>query len=310
MIMEKSYFFWVSSGDKHFNFNLSTMSNTEYDVVETDEGHAIGYPGEKPSKLQKILDILRSSLMKKVCLVAVVVLFVIILFIVGIGIGIAIGNTISEGENENTQSSEDSCIHYHFYSIDDFESEPIPDIPNVFDPIELQPINNSSSIIFPEGMYHPLLSEENSPEYVSRYIDDYDIDRNDITQRQLQESNEYQIKLNKYNFIDREQGVEELQQIITQYLAPYISQLDEPVITMWYELQYEKHGCGGDYSELRVRNYVSGKHEGSSSSSINKDVKVKSELVTTLMYPGSNYLDHFEMKLEQGILNFYFFNNY
>ena len=274
------------------------MSNPEYDTVETDEDMDIGYPGEKPAKLSHVFERLRSPLMLRICIAAFVVLFIIIFFGAGLGIGISIGKNALQSSYDQDDVECDTNP-YHFYSIEDFDSEPIPDLPNVFDPIELQPLPNST-VNFPEGIYHPLLPEKDSPDYVKRYIDDYDIDRNDITQRLLQETNEYQINLDPYRFIDREQGVQEHQQIISQFLAPYISQLDEPVITMWYELQYERHGCGGDYSELRVRNYLTGKHSNTASSSINKDVKPKSNLVTTLMYPGSNYLKNIEMKIEQG----------
>lgn len=270
------------------------MSEGDYDTLEIDQDDLGKYPGEKSrlTCVRNCAERLRSPIMVRIFIAAIVGLIIICFFGAGIGIGISIG------KNAYTVSSED-CQDLHFYSLNDFDSKPLPDLPNPFDPLEIEAIPNSS-FEFPEGIYHPLLPEKESPEYVTRFVDDYDIDRNDVTQRPLQETNEYQINLDTNRFIDREQGVREHQEIIAQFLAPYISQLDEPVITMWYELQYEHHGCGGDYSELRIRNYFSGKHENTASSSINKDVSPKMDLVTTLMFPSSQHLENFEMKLEQG----------
>ena len=93
-------------------------------------------------------------------------------------------------------------------------------------------------------------------------MDDYDINRNDPIQRPMVESNEYQLKLDCDLFVDKMDGVEVLQRIASQFLGPYISSVDEHTEQYWYELQYEKDGCGADYSELRTRTYITGKHAG------------------------------------------------
>lgn len=267
-----------------------------YETLEIDDSDV--YPDEKPSRIQS----LKALMGRPVCKILLISVAVTLLFVASFGGAIGIGYSIGKAVNQESCDCECECPEpapgATFYSIDDFDSEPIPDLPNVFDPLELKPLDIQE---WPEGTYHPLLPVKQSPDYVFRYIDDYDIDRNDITQRALLESNEYQIRLNGNRFIDRMQGVEEFQQIIGQFIAPYISSLEEPVEMMWYELQYEKHGCGADYDELRVRSYITGKHSNTATSSVNRDVKTKVEAVETMMYPNADYLDHFEMKLEQDI---------
>jgi len=277
-----------------------------YDTLEIDDSDV--YPDEKPYRFQRLKDTLQRPICKALLILIIVILLLLVSIGTSIGIGYSIGKAVNQVEpcqcdcsysvSSVEAETETETEEAGFYSIDDFDTAPFPDLPNPFDPLQIEPIDDKP---WPANItYHPLRTAKHSPEFVFRYIDDYDIDRNDITQRGLLESNEYQIRLDNDRFIDKMQGVQELQEIIGQFLGPHISYIEEPVESYWYELQYEKHGCSGDYSELRVRNYITGKHAGTASSSVNRDVKSKEELVATMMYPNADFLDDFEMKMEQG----------
>lgn len=84
-------------------------------------------------------------------------------------------------------------------------------------------------------------------------------------------------------------------------MGDFISSLEEPKEIFWYEIQYEGKGCGSEYSELRSRNYFSGKHNGTSSVSVNRDCNTKKDAATTFMIPSVEHINNFEMKLEQDV---------
>lgn len=155
--------------------------------------------------------------------------------------------------------------------------------------------------------YTPLKKKsQETAEFVYHYSDDYQINRNDPTQYELMETNEYQLQLDPSKFTNRAAGMHELLSIVDSFLGSDLA--SQPAETsLWYELQYDLDKCGADYSELRVRNYIDGEGNGTASSSVNKNVHGnKVEFTEYLLLPAMNHTKHSEQKLEQDIHPCYF----
>jgi len=260
------------------------------------------YEYERPPRWRRFLT-------SRACCVVSVCLLLLVIYVVSIGATAgsfyAIGKAVTENHFACNCPKPPQCPlspdQPPIYTLEDYENgRPWTDLRNIFTEglteEDLQKITP-----WPEGVYHPLLSKKNSPEWVYHYSTDYPLDRNDPTQRSVMQTNEYQIALNTDLFANRTEGVEVLQRIVTQYLGKYISSLEEPEQLIWNEVQYEPGGCGVPFSELRVRNYLNGKHANSSALDVNKDVKQVIDAVSTTYLPPVEHIKHYEMKLEQDI---------
>jgi len=260
------------------------------------------FPGERPSRL-------RMCLHSRACWVVTAILLYLVIYLITIGAFAggfyAIGKAVAESREHCSCPNVTQCVTNtprDTFSFDDFDLAPVPaGIPPDLSEEALPHEDIPPTVDLPGGTYHPLLTKHESPALVFRYSTDYVIDRNDPSQNTMVETNEYQITLLNSKFEDRQTGVEELQTLVHRFLDPYISSSEEAKEVVWNEIQYEKKGCGVDFSEMRMRHILTGKHANTSSVDVNKDIKQVKDAVPVTYMPSVNYLDEYEMKLEQDV---------
>ena len=224
---------------------------------------------------------------KIVLFIGAVILFFFI-FAASFGAGYGIGAAVHQGEegggeNANQQGGGGTII--------------------IIVPDSVKNYTESEYTLNTTFTYTPLKKKsQETAEYVYHYSDDYQINRNDPTQYELMETNEYQIQLDPSKFTNRAAGMHELLSIVDSFLESDLA--SQPAETsIWYELQYDLDKCGADYSELRVRNYIQGEGNGTASSSVNKNIHGnKVEFTEYMLLPAMNHSKHSEQKLEQGTL--------
>jgi len=217
---------------------------------------------------------------KRICMVLLVVVVVLVCLLL-LGSGIVIGFFFT------TPESDRPC-----------ENNVLPE----FNPNGLHyapEMQDDSKIKYYNDVYTPLPSSKT--DYVHRSRKDYQIDRNDPFQTELQETTEYQIRLDPSKFEnDREAAVQEIIDLVNAYFVDDPLHYDDPEDSIWYELQYHIHCCGTKVSELRVRNYQSGPSVNTSSVSTNLNYYKSSKLPPIVYLPGVMFNDT-EQKLEQDV---------
>ena len=292
------------------SFTFLIMPNSVYEhleVVPEDEETIVQprYEYERPPRW-------RRCLASRACVVVSICVVLLAIYVVSIGatagsfygIGKAVAESRATCQCPKPPLCPDSPDPPDFYTVEDYDNGvPWTDLPNIFtEGLSEEEMQNRTP--WPEGYYHPLLPKKDTPDWVYHYSSDFILDRNDPTQRAMMQTNEYQLALNTERFENRTEGVDVLQRIVTQYLGPYISSLEEPEELYWNEVQYEPGGCGVAFSEMRVRNYLNGKHANTSALDVNRDVKQVKDAVPVTYIPPVEHLDHYEMKLEQGMPTF------
>ena len=135
------------------------------------------------------------------------------------------------------------------------------------------------------------------------YFPNHKVDREDPLFADIQETREFQIRINKERYSDRMEAVETLLTYLNEIIDTDITK-SKPKIEIYQEVQYDTKQCGHQFSELRRRVFMNEKGDiklNATSIDINEDIEPK-DFDTAFdwdLTPAAQY-SKTEKKLEMG----------